>query len=101
MISSLCISRTQELKHPNIIRCLGSFEHGPGTLMIVLELAEAGDLSKFLYTCQQEARSLSESTIWGFFVQIASAVEHMHSKRIVHRGLLFLFFFYFFVFVLN
>lgn len=37
-------------------------------------------------SCQRNTRLMTEQTIWRFFVQIASAVEHIHSKRIVHRG---------------
>ena len=83
----------QRLHHKNIVRYYGSFDERSqerGTqLWIVLELAAAGDLSRFLYTCQRSSRMLSEQTIWNFFVQIASAVEHIHSKNIVHRGILF------------
>lgn len=29
---------------------------------------------------------MPEKTIWKFFSQICSGLEHMHSKRIMHRG---------------
>ncbi len=29
---------------------------------------------------------MTEKTIWKFFSQICSGLEHMHSKRIMHRG---------------
>ena len=31
-------------------------------------------------------RKIGEKTIWKFFCQITSGLEHMHSKRIMHRG---------------
>jgi serine/threonine protein kinase len=37
-------------------------------------------------SCQRSARLMTEQAIWRFFVQIASALEHIHSRRIVHRG---------------
>jgi hypothetical protein len=37
-------------------------------------------------SCQRNARLMTEQAIWRFFVQIASALEHIHSRRIVHRG---------------
>lgn len=75
----------QQLNHPNIIRYLGSFEND-GSLIIVLELAAAADLSRLILSCQRSGRLLSEKTIWHFFVQISSALQHIHSKRIVYQG---------------
>jgi NIMA (never in mitosis gene a)-related kinase len=31
-------------------------------------------------------KRMTEKTIWKFFSQICSGLEHMHSKRIMHRG---------------
>lgn len=56
-------------------------------LQIVLELADAGDLAQLLRYCQRQHRLLVEKTIWHYFVQLCSALEHMHSKRVLHRGL--------------
>ena len=55
-------------------------------LQIVLELADAGDLAQLLRHCQRQRRLLVEKTIWRYFVQLCSALEHMHSKRVMHRG---------------
>ena len=55
-------------------------------LQIVLELADAGDLAQLLRHCQRQRRLLGEKTIWRYFVQLCSALEHMHSKRVMHRG---------------
>nr|CAH0106189.1 unnamed protein product [Daphnia galeata] len=87
-----CLQEVQllkQLKHPNVVRYLGSFEENQsGQLLIVLELAGAGDLAKFLFSsCQRNARLMTEQAIWRFFVQIASALEHIHSRRIVHRDI--------------
>lgn len=87
-----CIKEIQLLKqlnHKNIVRyygCIEPSERG-SQLLIVLELAAAGDLSQFLANCQRKKRMLTERTIWNFFRQIASAVEHIHSKRICHRDI--------------
>ncbi|XP_046447546.1 serine/threonine-protein kinase Nek7-like [Daphnia pulex] len=86
-----CVKEIQllkQLKHPNVVRYLGSFEENQsGQLLIVLELAGAGDLAKFLFSCQRNARLMTEQAIWRIFVQIASALEHIHSRRIVHRDI--------------
>ncbi|XP_057371108.1 serine/threonine-protein kinase Nek7-like [Daphnia carinata] len=86
-----CLKEVQllkQLKHPNVVRYLGSFEEKQsGQLLIVLELAGAGDLAKFLFSCQRHSRLMTEQAIWRFFVQIASALSHIHEKRIVHRDI--------------
>lgn len=55
-------------------------------LQIVLELADAGDLAQLLRHCQRQQRLLSEQTIWRYFTQLSSALEHMHSRNVMHRG---------------
>ena len=77
----------QELKHPNIIRYMGSFLEENSDLIIVLELAGAGDLAQLLSVCKHRQSLLAERTLWHFFTQICCAVNHVHSKRIVHRDI--------------
>jgi NIMA (never in mitosis gene a)-related kinase 7 len=77
----------QELEHPNIIRYMGSFLEENSDLIIVLELAGAGDLAQLLSVCKHRQSLLAERTLWHFFTQICCAVNHVHSKRIVHRDI--------------
>ncbi len=65
----------QRLNHANIIRYVGSMVEDNGDLVLVLELAGAGDLAQLLSACQRQRRLLSEQRLWSFFQQICSAVQ--------------------------
>ncbi|BES88878.1 NIMA-related kinase [Nesidiocoris tenuis] len=80
------ISLLQQLDHPNVIRYITSYIEG-SELNIVLELADAGDLSWLIRHFRRSRRLIPENTIWRYFVQIASGLQHMHSKRVMHRDI--------------
>jgi serine/threonine protein kinase len=76
----------KKLNHPHIIQYIDSFIHN-NELIIVTEWAEKGDLKKLIKEKESDDLQFDEPTIWNLMKQIASALKHMHEKRIMHRDL--------------
>ncbi|GFR44592.1 hypothetical protein Agub_g5870 [Astrephomene gubernaculifera] len=75
------------LDHPNIIRYRESFVDKDGALCIVTSFCEEGDLFTRIRKKASHKEYFSEEEVMNMFVQIASAISYIHSKRILHRDL--------------
>ena len=78
----------KSLDHPNIVKYLNWFiDNKLNELFIAVEWAEKGDLKLVIKKAIEDEVYFPERQIIKYIHQIASALAHMHSKRIMHRDL--------------
>ncbi|KAL6445230.1 hypothetical protein ACFW04_002237 [Cataglyphis niger] len=71
------------LQHPSIVRLYETIRCG-SVYYLVTELATGGDLCTHIK--EQPAGKLDENTARLYARQLVAALKHMHSKGVVHRG---------------
>jgi len=69
---------------PNIVGYVDSFMHR-GSLCIVMEYADGGDLEKIIKS--RRGRLLSESNVLDWFIQLCIALKYVHNRKVLHRDL--------------
>jgi NIMA (never in mitosis gene a)-related kinase len=74
------------LKHPYIVQYHESFIEN-GTLAIVMDYAEGGDLSKRIAHHRSRRDLFAEGQIIRWFTQIALGLKYLHKRHILHRDL--------------
>lgn len=75
-----------QLQHPNIIAYKESFIV-QGSLCIVTDYCEGGDLSSRIRRNSLKSSYFTEEEILDWFVQICLALKHVHDKKILHRDI--------------
>ncbi|XP_059158422.1 serine/threonine-protein kinase Nek1-like [Physella acuta] len=73
-----------QLKHPNIVAYVESFEE-KGTLYIVMNYCAGGDLYGKIN--ERRGQLFSEDQILDWFVQLCLAIKHIHDRKILHRDI--------------
>jgi len=78
----------QALRHPLIVAYHNSFlVDGMHTLVILMEHCMGGDLRGLIVGRQAANELLPEEQVMTWFVQILSALQYMHSEKVLHRDL--------------
>jgi NIMA (never in mitosis gene a)-related kinase len=76
------------ISHPNIIAYKDAFfENSSGSLCIVMEMADNGDLLQKIEKHKKNHTKFSEKEIWHNFVQIVRGLKSLHDLKIVHRDI--------------
>jgi len=76
----------QQMQHPHIISYLDC-KVERNELTVVMELAEAGDLARYIARAADAGRPLGEARALRHFAQIADALSYMHERRVMHRDI--------------
>ena len=82
------INFLSSISHQNIIEYKESFyEEETGTLNLVLEYANEGDLNTKINIQKSKKIHFKEKTIWSIFIQIVKGLKVLHDNNLMHRDL--------------
>mmetsp|Transcript_14729 Transcript_14729/g.44312 ORF Transcript_14729/g.44312 Transcript_14729/m.44312 type:complete len:646 (+) Transcript_14729:580-2517(+) len=80
------VSLLKDLAHENIVAYIDCV-FSAGSMMMILEWVDGGDLKRYLKRLRSEGEHMSPAELWSCVGQITSAVEFMHQRRIIHRDI--------------
>jgi len=76
----------RQLSHPNIVAYIDALSTR-AKLYLIMQYCDGGDLEQYLGMLKKENRMLPENQLLDWFVQMALALQYLHSRRILHRDL--------------
>ena len=82
--AELEVQTLRSLDHPSIVRYHEHFVHDD-SLCLVMTYCEGGDLSQRIKKAAEEGAHFGEAQVVEWFVQIAMALQHVHSKKILRN----------------
>jgi NIMA (never in mitosis gene a)-related kinase len=73
--------------HPYLVRFRESFVLASGQLCIIMDYCDAGDLAQLISTTKRKKQAFPEPQVHLWLLQLLSAVDFLHSKRVLHRDI--------------
>lgn len=78
------VSVLASLKHPYIVRYRESFFED-GTLAIVMDYADGGDLDQRIKTMKNTRSHFPETRVRRWFTQMVLGLQYLHGRNVLHR----------------
>jgi hypothetical protein len=75
-----------QVEHKHVIRFVASFVEN-STLHIVMDLASGGDLAAAVREYAVRGEKIEEEVLWKYLIQLTEGLQHLHSRRILHRDI--------------
>ncbi|OMJ71548.1 hypothetical protein SteCoe_30221 [Stentor coeruleus] len=75
------------INHSNIISYKEAFFDDSGSLCLIMEYADNGDLYQKIVRHQKRGKYLSENFIWKTFTQMTKGLKTLHELNILHRDM--------------
>eukprot|EP00947_MAST-08B_sp_MAST-8B-sp1_P004634 g4634.t1 len=84
--------RLAKLLHPFITRYFGCAVDPDGSLMLVMEFCNKGDLKQYVRSCKTDTdyhhlSAIAQGEMLLLALQVSSAVAHVHSCKMLHRDI--------------
>ncbi|KAK5925339.1 hypothetical protein CgunFtcFv8_017870 [Champsocephalus gunnari] len=76
----------RSLQHPHVVTCSDAFVSSDGFIYIVMNYCDGGTLDDKVKQ-RKPNEFFAEDTVMGWFVQVAVALDYIHTAKILHRDI--------------